>query len=218
VNDEWLEVRSTTSGLLHSLGKLASAPPSGAKRTEGVLNVVVQESRRPRRLPALYFGTGLLFADREVEAVVKRARRTVSALLASQNEATFSLHAFEIDGRRGLYARDVFNRSPYRRRLMRLGVVFADDPYTTLTPRGTFKCEDWGEFTPDFMVFGYEDEDPSQVLVTKGAMVPMTAIDLRIGPVTPEQLHLLIDALRSTEALSAGDSQALVAALRKASN
>lgn len=218
MSDEWLEVRSTVSGLLDSLGKLASAPPSGAERSEGVLSIVVQESRKPRRLPALYFGTLLLFADREVEAVVKRAQRTISALLGSQNEATFSLHAFEIDGRRGLYARDVFNRSPYRRRLMRLGVVFADDPYTRLTPRGTFKCDDWGEFTPDFMVFGYEDEDPAQVLVTKGAMVPMTAIDLRIGRVTPEQLHLLIDALHSTEALSAGDSKALVTALRKSGN
>jgi hypothetical protein len=101
---------------------------------------------------------------------------------------------------------------------MRLGMVFAEDPYTTLTERGTFECDDWGEFTPAFMVFGYEDDDPAQVLVTTGAMLPMTAIDLRIGRVTPEQLHLLVDSLRSIKAWSAGDSEALVTALMKATD
>jgi hypothetical protein len=204
--------------LLDQLAGLEDHPRADATHNEGVLSVVLRAGTRTRRLPALYFGQRLIFADRDVAAVIRRLQKTVTVLLDSRDRPAFSLHACEIDGRRGLYARDVFNRSPYRRRLMRLGMKFAADPYTTLTERATFACDDWGEFSPDFMIFGYEDKDPKKVVTTRGAMLPITAIDLRVGDVTQSDLHLLIESFRSIEALSAKDSEALVAALRGASD
>jgi hypothetical protein len=206
------------AGLLDPLPGLEDHPRADATHSEGVLSVVLPSGNKVRRLPALYFGQRLIFADRDIPAVVQRLQKAVSVVLASRDRPAFSLHACEIDGRRGLYARDVFNRSPYRRRLMRLGMRFASDPYTTLTERGSFACDDWGEFSPEFMIFGYEDEDPSKVVTTRGAMLPITAIDHRIGPVTQSQLHLLIESFRSIEAVSAKDSEALVAALRSTSD
>lgn len=176
---------------------------------------MVQPGKRRRRLPSLYFGVRLIFADRDVSAVKRRLDRTVEILLESSDHPAFSLHACEIDGRRGLYARDVYNRSAYRMKLVRLGLRFAEDPYAILTERRTFKCEDWGEFSPSFMIFGYVDENPQKVLRTKGAMLPITAIDLRVGHITPAQLHLLIESLNTIEAVSAADPGALIAALKE---
>ena len=173
--------------------------------------------QRTRRLPTLYLGSAPLFADRDQSAVLERMRMTIETVIESERRPAYVVHPCELGDRRGLYARDTFSRSPYRRRLARAGMRFAEDPYVKSTADGRFVCDDWGKFSPTFMVLGYDHEDPAELEVTTGAILPITMIDHRIGGITTTHLQSLISGLAGVQGYSAGDAQVVATALEPGS-
>ncbi len=159
-----------------------------------------------------------MFADRDASVVLKRLRRTIENVIESERRPAYLVQPCQLGDRRGLYARDTFSRSPYRRRLARAGMRFTEDPYVKSSEDGSFVCDDWGKFSPTFMVLGYEHEDPSELEVTRGAILPVTMIDRRIGGITTTHLHSLISGLAGVEGYSAGDAQVVATALRPGSD
>ena len=212
---EQFEVRSNSPDLLDFVGPDARASSSGAVRHEGALSLVVGiAGQRTRRLPTLYLGSTPLFADRDQSVVVERMRMTIETVIESGRRPAYLVQPCELGERRGLYARDTFSRSPYRRRLARAGMHFTEDPYVKSSEDGSFICDDWGEFSPTFMVLGYDHEDPSELEVTTGAILPITMIDRRIGEITTVHLQSLISGLAGVEGVSAGDAGVVASALR----
>ena len=201
--------------MLDSLGPDARASPSGAVRHEGVLSLVVGiAGQKTRRLPTLYLRGAPLFAHRDQSMVVERMRMTIETVIESERRPAYVVQPCEVGGRRGLYARDTFSRSPYRRRLARAGMRFTEDPYVKSTEDGSFVCDDWGKFSPSFMVLGYDHEDPAELEVTTGAILPVTMIERRIGGITTAHLRSLISGLAGVEGYSAGDARVVATALR----
>jgi len=158
-----------------------------------------------------------LFADRDASVVLKRLRRTIENVIESERRPAYLVQPCQLGDRRGLYARDTFSRSPYRRNLARAGMRFTEDPYVKSLEDGSFVCDDWGKFSPTFMVLGYEHEDPAKLEVTTGAILPLTMIDRRIGGITTSHLQSLISGLAGVEGYSAGDAQVVATALQPAS-
>jgi len=204
---------------LDSLDPELGAGHSGVVRHEGVLSLVVGiAGPRTRRLPTLYLGSAPLFADRDQSAVVERMRMTIETVIESERRPAYVVQPCEVGDRRGLYARDTFSRSPYRRRLARAGVRFAEDPYVKSNADGSFDCDDWGKFFPTFMVLGYEHENPARLEVTTGAILPVTMIERRIGSITTAHLRSLMDGLAGVKGYSAGDARVVATALNPGSS
>lgn len=188
-----------------------------APRQEGVLSLVVVVeggSRGPRRLPSLYLGPGLIFADRDVGKVVDRLQQAVEMVVAGDERRTYVLHPCSLEGKHGLYGKDFFNRSGYRRRLIRTGMTFSRDPYPRFGGDGTFWCEEWGPFSPRFVILPAEGEEPSQVVEVGGALAALALASYRIGRMGPQELHDLARLSRSMRFLGAGDPEALAHALQ----
>jgi hypothetical protein len=173
-----------------------------------------EQVAKTRRLPSLYVYDYQVFADRREEPVLGRLRLSLDTALASRGESIFAMHACRFEGMIGIYARDLFNRSSYRRKLTRLGVSFADDPYVRFTGDGTFISRDLGEFRPEFVVLSSSAEDPKELVKAKGAWLAFNIAGLRLGQIDGAELAQLTEALSGVEAIGSGDAKVLAGALK----
>jgi hypothetical protein len=212
VGEEWIEVRATHRTALDSLPLPFGRPPATAVRHEAGLSVVLDGGdKRVRRLPTLYLGKGPLFAERELAPVQERLLHVASAIVDARRRPTYLLHPCEVRGRRGLYGGDFYNRSSYRRRLARLGTTFTADPYTRFnSEEGSFQCEDWGDFTAEFIVLSVSGAEPKQVVQVRGARLFALLTPVRLGALAAAELAHLARALSSVKGVGSSDPESLV--------
>lgn len=164
----------------------------------------------------MYHGNAQLYADRDVDKVGSRLVRTVDAVLHAKERPAYLMTACRVDGRVGLFARDVYNRAPFRLRVARAGLELSDDTYVRMTPDGAFECEGWDPFRPDYVVVknlpgprGREHEN-----VNKGALLTFLFGILRVGDVGMVELHHLTKTIKSADVVAEDDPEELVALLR----
>lgn len=209
-------------GLLGQLSTPTGKPKRRDRRHEGMFSLVIDTmdltgdpARQARKLPALYLGNAPVFADRSIDAVCERANQLVEAIVRSNERPTYCFHPIHFDDRFGLYGRDLFSRSIYRRRLERLGVDFSGDPYPRLMESGAFECDDWGEISPEVVVLAADDVDhPERVVRTGGALLPFSFLTMRFGPVDPSEIRLVTSVSKRMTAVSAPDPAAIMVYLR----
>jgi hypothetical protein len=190
-------------------------PPGDAARHEAVLSFVMPEQTdKVRGLPLLYFGKTPLFASREIEAVKEHLVTIVELIADSRRRPTYLLHPCDIDGRRCLYGVDVFNRSPYRRRLTRLGATFSGDNHVGLSDEGSFSSKEWGDFSPEFIITSVRSEDPDHVETISGALLLLVVSPSRLGMLTASELQRLRRALEGTKGAGSVTPRALFEFIR----
>lgn len=214
-----MEARSTQPGLLAGLPVPWDTPPDDAPRYDGIFSLLVDDpGKRTRSLPSVYHANAQLFADRDVHKARARLVQTVEAVLHSRERPAYLVAACRVDGRRGLYARDVFNREPFRLKAIRAGLEIADDPYVRMTPSGEFECEGWEPFRPEFVVAkslrgprGREAEN-----VNKGAFLTFLFGILRVGDMGMVELHHLVSTIKNADVVVEDGPEELVEALRTA--
>ena len=215
-----MEARSTRRGLLAGLPVPWGTPPEDARRYDGIFSLVVDDAgKRTRSLPSVYHANAQIFADRDVEKARARLVRTIDAVLHAKERPAYLVAACRVDGRRGLYARDVYNREAFRLRAIRAGLEIADDPYVEMTPGGEFVCEGWEPFRPQFVVAkslrgprGREAEN-----VNKGAFLTFLFGILRVGDMGMVELHHLVATIKDADVVVEDDPEELVEVLRAAS-
>lgn len=173
-------------------------------------------AKRTRALPSVYHANAQIFADRDVDKARSRLARTIDAVLHSREQPSYLVTACRIDGRIGLWTRDVYNREPFRMRTVRAGLELSDDPYVTMTPDGRFECEGWDPFRPEFVVVkslrgprGREGEN-----VNKGALLTFLFGILRVGDMGMVELHHLVSTIKDAEIVAEDEPEELVAVLR----
>ncbi len=212
--DAWLEARCTAPGLLADLPLPWGEPADGETRHEGIFSLVVDEpAARTRKLPSLYHGNAHLFAHRDIHEVRARLLRTVTAVLEADERPSYLVAACSAGNRFGLYARDIFNRDPFRLRAARAGLVLADEPYVQMTDDGAFECEGWPPFHPEFVVVKtLRGRDGSNV--NRGAFLTFLFGILRVGDMGAMELHHLVRTIKAAEVVARDDPEELVAALR----
>lgn len=195
-----------------SVEGVLTPPTDGQNRYEGVFSLVIDTSgQRHRRLPSLYLGTALLVAHRNVELVVGKLPYWVDIVRRAANEAVYLLHPIQIRDHRGLYARDFFIRSVYRRILVRSGAVFADSPFVTFAGDSRFVSEDWGSFEPEFVLLGdYDEDDPERIVLTSGGRVPFNVVHFRMGPVQPDEFSRFVNVLSGVPGIACANAPNLV--------
>jgi hypothetical protein len=205
-------VRATEGAALHSLPLSFGHPPAAAVKHAAVLSIVVDgNAKRVKRLPTLYLGKAALFAERELGPVQERLVQVAGAIVEARLRPTYLMHPCEVNGRRGLYAGDLYNRSSYRRRLARLGTVFTADPYSRFAPeQEAFQCDDWGDFSPEFIVLAVSGATPGQVVQVGGALLLALLTPVRLGSLTAAELAHLSQALRSVDGVGSADPESLV--------
>ena len=209
-------------GLLGHLERPTGKPERRDRRHPGMFSLVIdtldlrsEAPTKARKLPALYMGSSPVFADRSIEAVRERLNRLIESVVRSHSRPTYCFHPMRFDNRFGLYGRDLYNRSVYRKRLERLGVTFSSDPYPRLTGDGTFECDDWGEIKPDAVVLAADDLDnPRRVVRTEGALLAFSFLTMRFGPVDPSEVRLITSLSKKVSAVSAPDPAAVMSHLR----
>ena len=189
-------------------------------RFEGVFNVVTQPEatgkRGARKLPTLFFGRAPVFVDRSVDKVATRLVRAVELATEAWRRPTYLLQPCVLDGRPGLYARDLLNRSAFRARLRRLGVEFTEDPFVTFTDTDRFNCRDWGDFEPSFVITpGYEPEDPDEIMESTDALLAFRLATFRMGAIEPQELKRLVRVCTGLDSASAKNAEAIVARLSR---
>lgn len=191
-------------------------PPAGAPREEGILSLVVQEpGDRVRRLPSLYFGRAQVFAHRAVDEVLRHLARLASAITQISERPTYLVQACELDGIRGLYLRDLFNRSAFRRKLMRLGLAFVDDPVVTRAGPG-FACTRWGPFQPSFAVV-YTGDEAIDLSPSTARLTAMMAT-FHLGGLGTAEFRALLRACRGIRAIGGEDASAVVERVRSSAS
>lgn len=164
----------------------------------------------------MYHGNAQLYADRDVDKVRSRLVRTIDAVMQSRERPAYLVTACRVDGRFGLFARDVYNRAPFRVRVQRAGLELADDTYVRMTPAGEFEADGWPPFRPEFIVAknlpgprGREHEN-----VNKGALLTFLFGILRVGDVGMTELHHLVSVIKDAELVDDDDPGRLVERLR----
>jgi hypothetical protein len=193
---------------------MSGIPPLGAPQEEGLFSLFVDmSSDHLRKLPSLYLGPEQVFADRHASRVTERLRIWVEAVLQATRVATYTLFACHYKNIHGLYGRDLFERSIFRRHLQRRGVTFAETPFVYLQPDGGFSCPDWGDVVPRFIVLGGEGERPDEVFRTAGAMLAFVVATYRLGVVPGPELPRLIHALSEVSAISGESPDAIIQVL-----
>lgn len=196
----------------------APEPADDREANEGVLSLVIDQTspqdetrpRGPRHLPKLYFGSLLVFADRDPGPVNTRLERMVEVVQRAADEPTYHVNACRLGDRTGLYVRDVYNRSAPRLQLIRRGMLFSNDPFVRFTEESRFACQDWGSFTPGFVIAA-----PNENILTGAfggpATLPFTFAALRLGMVGNEELQRLVQAVRSIPVVASDDPNDLIA-------
>ena len=139
------------------------------------------------------------------------------ALQRSLDESTYTLHAIRLGPVYGLYGRDFFNRSSFRRSLSREGVDFAPVPFSTLADTG-FWCEPWGTFDPRFVIMPNPDPRQPGPIATSRAELAFALATFRLGGPGLQELQTLIDIAGEMKGLSGEDPSALIRAMQASSN
>jgi hypothetical protein len=189
-------------------------PPEGSIHREGGFSIVADTATgRVKKLPSLYVNTTQLFASRDPSAVHRKLLRTVNAFMSSAERSVYMLTACEIEGRRGLFGSDFFNRSVYRQKLKRQGMTFSDDPFVEFHEDGTFDSEDRDRFRPEFLALPRRSDNPAGVIRTSGALLVHRLAFYRIADVEAEELSRLVSLASTLEAMMATDPLDLAAAL-----
>ena len=145
--------------------------------------------------------------------MIERLPRVVEIAAAAWQRPTYLLQPIALGDRRGLYARDLLNRSPFRRRLQRLGAEFTDDPFVTFTESNRFHCKDWGEFEPSFVVTRGWDEDPDKVMESTDALLAFRLATFRMGGIGASELARLVQVSSRLESAAAKNAEAVFARL-----
>lgn len=211
---EWLEARANAPGLLDGLPIEWGDPADDATRFDGIFSLVVDGSGgRTRRLPSLYHANAQLFAHRDVDAVRARLVRTVDTVLAAGEQPSYLVTACRVGERHGLYARDIFNRDPFRLRAARAGLVLADDSYVHLKPDGRFETIGWAPFHPEFVVVNEVRAPDGVTNRNRGAFLAFLFGILRVGDMGVVELHHLVRTIKTAEVVTTDDPEELVATL-----
>ena len=182
-------------------------PPADSVLAPGIFSLVGEgafPNTGVRNLPTLYFGHQPVFADRSLEAVRKVLREYVGFTLASRERAFYELHMCRFQGRIGLYGRDGFNRSSYRRALERLGFEFIGGPFVEFLEGGQFKAADETTARPSFALLGGSADDGG-VSVPTPALLPFTLASYRLGPIPQAELGALVRAAAEMAAFGADE-------------
>lgn len=182
---------------------------------EGAFSFVLpgEDEGGVRKLPSLYMGPTLFYADRSDERVKAHFGLMTSFIQRSVSDAVYSLHPVRIDGVYGLYGRDFFNRSLARRRLQRRGMEFAEQPFV-LFDGETFEATGWGTFESRFVIFGDPYPDSDQAYAPTSAEAGFSLLTFRVGkPELPEVRNMLSVGAR-IQALANGDEKQLVESVR----
>ncbi len=209
-------MRATAPGLLTDLPG-SPRPPAEARESPGSFSVVVDESGgRTRNLPSLYVNNTQLYAHRDVGVMIDRLHEAVDAFVRAPERPAYMLTACEIDGRRGLFATDFYNRSPYRHKLRRLGMTFSDHPFVFFDGASQFVAADTEPFRPSFVALGGESDRPPGVVRTSGARFLQLFTFYRVADIGAAELSALARLLPTVEGLSATEPEDLVDALRPA--
>ena len=166
-----------------------------------------------RRLPTLYLSTAPIFGHRDAGAVAGELERTVRTLMRASTQPTYLLSPCRIGDRFGLYARDSYNRSPYRRRLVRHGMSFSDDQFVELTADGAFRSPAFGAFRPAFLILAIDGDGPEDIARTRGAWLLFVLANFRFGRLTVEEMALLARTAATMEGLGATRPEVVAAAL-----
>ena len=177
--------------------------------------IIPESKEKVRNLPSLYLGPEIAYTHRDVEHISERVRLWADAIEQSPARPTYTFRACSYRGMKGLYGRELFERSIFRRRLARRGIEFDTRPYVYFDI-GIFESEALGSFAPEFIILGGGHEDPAQTLTTEGAMLPFVLATYRLGPIRRSELSALIEATRGLRAISAAEPQTLLHALQAA--
>jgi hypothetical protein len=182
--------------------------PDSAEKGEAVFSIVIDDTkRRLRQLPTLFFGKARLFAHRDVAVVRDRLSRTVRMVFEAVERPVYLLHPCDWNGRKGLYGRDFYNRSSYRKVLVRHGMTFAEDSYVRLSRKSLFECPQWGEIRPSFTVLGEGvTEGPSLTAAFALYMISL----FQIGTIKPADLRGLARTVQGMKFLHAEQPEALI--------
>lgn len=178
--------------------------------------MVGDPAERTRALPSVYHANAQLYADRDVTKAQRRLVQTIEAVLHAKEQPAYLVAACRVGDRKGLYARDAYNRATFRLRALRAGLEIADDPYVRMTPSGEFECEGWEPFRPEFVVVtsirgprGREAEN-----INKGAFLTFLFGILRVGDMGMVELHHLVSTIKNAEVVDEDDPARLVEVLR----
>ena len=162
-----------------------------------------RSTERVRNLPTLHFGPMPVFADRKLEAVHDALQEYVETALQASHRALYQVQACEIDGAVGLYARDSYNRSAYRRALTRNGVRFFGPPIIEFEAARGF-IAGGRDFRPTFALLGGAAEDGG-LLEHKGAIVPFSVAMFRLGVIGAAELTALVETTSQIRSVGADD-------------
>jgi hypothetical protein len=172
-------------------------------------------NQRTRRLPGFFLGPVQLHAARHLIDVVRKLERYVRRFLDSGETPLYLLSACEVDGHRGLYGRDFFTRSKFRRSLSSLGMRFADDPFVSPARDQGFSCEGWASFRPEFVIHRYFPLDGASVARVEGAALIYWITTHRFGRITSDELRDLVTVSSQARGVNAPEPTALMRALRE---
>ena len=218
----WLEIRCTASGFLNTIDLPYGDPPEGAERSEGVFSVVIEDGpgrgrRGIKRLPVFYLSMDPFFAHRELETLRTTIKDTISLAIQTPDSATYVAQACSIAAKRGIYARELYNRSFFRRKLARLGFEFSADPLLRFNEEGSFESSDTPPFIPDFIILGGKDEsDPMKVMALTNGLAIWTLASFRFGRIGSVELGRLVKACETSSVVAAGDAHAVAGYLHDA--
>jgi hypothetical protein len=205
--------------LLDPIRRFGGTPPDDVSVIEGVFSVLAEvpvNGSRVRRLPSLYLSTNQLFADRHVELVQQHLVHAVETAIGADDQATYAVTVCEIGGIHGLYAKDMFNRSSFRRRMGRHGMRFAATPFMTVFDDGTVASDGWENFIPAFaIVAGDPDEGAQGVSAARGAQVSFFFARLRLGLPAPDELRALTQLFARIPVVLSGSPDGLATFLRR---
>ncbi len=189
--------------------------PDGAPRHGGIFTVASFEPNGSvRKLPGLFFGKAQMYADRDVTKLQPKLHRLIEASIEAVTGMVFLLHACEIDGRRGLYGRDILNRSAFRQKLTRAGVSFAEEPFVKLEDDGRFSSKDWGAFDAEFAILRGWGDTTEDIARPAGAELLFDLTTFRLGRFAPVEMARLKDASTKIEAVAGLDATAVFEELR----
>jgi hypothetical protein len=214
----WFQVRSTKEGLIPEVEGAEPELPVGEPGALAVLNVVTYEERtKVRKLPSLYLGKGQFFIHREEARVREELESTIQAMRRAANESVYLATPCELDGHLGLYFKDYFNRSKFRRGLERAGVNLAPERVMRYAGGGRFESETHGEFTPEFVIPTNEHETiASEVIDAPPGEAAFMLSSFRFGMTDATELGSLIALVRDVHLFGSGEPAPLVARLRDA--
>jgi len=133
-------------------------------------------------------------------------------LLAARAAPSYVLAPCEYKGTRGLYGKDVFNRSSLRRRLERGGLRFSGDPFVTIED-GRVRSNRWGDFDPSFVILPDLPVDGEAVTRPRGAWLVFELSTFHLGRTDARTLAGLVTFADRTAALGAADDVAILSEL-----